>query len=198
MKKSFLKYIAFAVSSLLAPLCISCNGINNGKSKIITTIFPEYDWVMNVLGDKKDNFDVSMLLDSGVDLHSYSPTPKDIVEISNCDMFVYVGGESDAWVDDVLKDAKNKDMKVINLMEVLGDKAKEEDASFRWADADASRPRSRPGRTRDRRRRKPGRKRPRTPRGGKGRKYRRQAEKSTAATRLSAVSKIHIPHRTET
>ena len=82
---------------------------------------------MNVLGDKKDNFDVSMLLDSGVDLHSYSPTPKDIVSISNCDLFIYVGGESDKWVDDVLKDAKNKDMAVINLMEVLGDKAKEEE-----------------------------------------------------------------------
>ena len=127
MKNRFLKYIAFAISSLLAPLCISCNGFNNGKIKIITTIFPEYDWVMNVLGDKKDSFDVTMLLDSGVDLHSYSPTPKDIVTISNCDMFVYVGGESDAWVDDVLKDAKNKDMAVINLMEVLGDKAKEEE-----------------------------------------------------------------------
>ena len=127
MKNRFLKYVAFAISSLLAPLCISCNGINNGKMKIITTIFPEYDWVMNVLGDKKENFDVSMLLDSGVDLHSYAPTPKDIVSISNCDMFVYVGGESDKWVSDVLKEAKNKDMAVINLMEVLGDKAKEEE-----------------------------------------------------------------------
>ena len=127
MKNRFLKYVAFAISSLLAPLCISCNGINNGKMKIITTIFPEYDWVMNVLRDKKDNFDVSMLLDSGVDLHSYAPTPKDIVSISNCDMFVYVGGESDKWVSDVLKEAKNKDMAVINLMEVLGDKAKEEE-----------------------------------------------------------------------
>ena len=127
MKKNFMKYVAFAISSLLAPLCISCNGNNNGKMKIITTIFPEYDWVMNVLGDKKDNFDVSMLLDSGVDLHSYSPTPKDIVSISNCDLFIYVGGESDEWVEDVLKQAKNKDMKVINLMEVLGDKAKEEE-----------------------------------------------------------------------
>ena len=126
MKNRFLKYIAIAISSVLAPLCISCNG-SNSKTKIITTIFPEYDWVMNVLGDKKDNFDVSMLLDSGVDLHSYEPTIKDTVAISNCDLFVYVGGESDEWVDDVLKQAKNKDMAVINLMEVLGDKAKEEE-----------------------------------------------------------------------
>ena len=127
MKNRFLKYIVFAISSLLAPLCISCNGFNNGKSKIITTIFPEYDWVMNVLGDKKDNFDVSMLLDSGVDLHSYEPTIKDTVAIGNCDLFVYVGGESDGWVDDVLKQATNKNMSVINLMDILGDKAKEEE-----------------------------------------------------------------------
>ena len=127
MKNRFLKYIAFAISSLLAPLCISCNGNDNGKMKIITTIFPEYDWVMNVLGDKKDNFDVSMLLDSGVDLHSYEPTIKDTIAISNCDLFVYVGGESDEWVDDVLDQAKNNDMVVINLMDVLGDKAKEEE-----------------------------------------------------------------------
>ena len=127
MKNRFLKYVAFAISSLLAPLCISCNRNNNGKMKIITTIFPEYDWVMNVLGDKKDNFDVSMLLDSGVDLHSYEPTIKDTVAITNCDLFVYVGGESDKWVDDVLKQAKNKNMAVINLMETLGDKAKEEE-----------------------------------------------------------------------
>ena len=127
MKNRFLKYAAFAISSLLAPLCISCNGNDNGKMKIITTIFPEYDWVMNVLGDKKDNFDVSMLLDSGVDLHSYEPTIKDTIAISNCDLFVYVGGESDEWVDDVLDQAKNNDMVVINLMDVLGDKAKEEE-----------------------------------------------------------------------
>ena len=127
MKNRFLKYVAFAISSLLAPLCISCNRNNNGKMKIITTIFPEYDWVMNVLGDKKDNFDVSMLLDSGVDLHSYEPTIKDTVAITNCDLFVYVGGESDKWVDDVLKQAKNKNMVVINLMKTLGDKAKEEE-----------------------------------------------------------------------
>ena len=127
MKNRFLKFVALAIASILTPLCISCNGFGGGKTKIITTIFPEYDWVMNVLGDKKDNFDVSMLLDSGVDLHSYAPTPKDIVSISNCDLFIYVGGESDKWVDDVLKDTKNKDMAVINLMEVLGDKAKEEE-----------------------------------------------------------------------
>lgn len=100
---------------------------NDSKIKIVTTIFPEYDWVMNILGDKKDNADVTLLLDNGVDLHSYQPTADDMLKISNCDLFIYVGGESDEWVSEVLKKADNKNMKVINLLDVLGDKAKEEE-----------------------------------------------------------------------
>ena len=128
MKKKFLKMIGLSIASLLAPLCISCNENNdNGKLKIVTTIFPEYDWVMNVLGEKKDEASVTMLLDSGVDLHSYQPSPKDIVTVSKCDLFIYVGGESDEWVEDVLKQAANKNMVTINLLETLGDAAKEEE-----------------------------------------------------------------------
>ena len=97
------------------------------KLSIVTTIFPEYDWVKEILGDKADNAEVTMLLDNGVDLHSYQPTADDIVKISDCDLFIYVGGESDGWVDDALKNATNKDMKVINLLEVLGDSVKEEE-----------------------------------------------------------------------
>ncbi len=97
------------------------------KLNIVTTIFPEYDWVKQIIGDKADQADVTLLLDNGVDLHSYQPTADDIVKISTCDMFIYVGGESDEWVEDVLKEATNKDMVVINLLETLGDKAKEEE-----------------------------------------------------------------------
>ena len=97
------------------------------KLKIVTTIFPEYDWVHEILGDKADNAELTMLLDNGVDLHSYQPTADDIVKISDCDLFIYVGGESDEWVDDALKNAANKDMKVINLLEVLGNSVKTEE-----------------------------------------------------------------------
>ena len=69
----------------------------------------------------------TMLLDNGVDLHSYQPTADDIMKISDCDLFIYVGGESDAWVEDALKEADNKDMKVINLLDVLGSSVKEEE-----------------------------------------------------------------------
>ena len=98
-----------------------------GKLKVVTTIFPEYDWVRAILGDKAENAEITMLLDNGVDLHSYQPTADDIVRISDCDLFVYVGGESDGWVENALKNAANKNMKVINLLEVLGDSVKTEE-----------------------------------------------------------------------
>ena len=100
---------------------------DNGRLSIVVTIFPEYGWVMQILGDGKDRADVTMLLDNGVDLHSYKATADDIIKICTCDMFVYVGGESDDWVADVLAEAKNKDMAVVNLLEALGDDAKEEE-----------------------------------------------------------------------
>ena len=96
--------------------------------KVVTTIFPEYDWVRQILGERAGNVELTMLLDNGVDLHSYQPTADDIIKISDCDLFVYVGGESDAWVEDALKEATNKNMKVINLLDVLKDTVKTEEA----------------------------------------------------------------------
>ena len=97
------------------------------KIKVVTTIFPEYDWVKEIAGEESENMEITMLLDNGVDLHSYQPTTADIAKVSNCDLFIYVGGESDAWVDGALKEAVNKNMKVINLLDVLGDSIKEEE-----------------------------------------------------------------------
>ena len=100
---------------------------SSDKIQIVTTIFPEYDWVMQVLGDKADNAEVTMLLDNGVDLHSYQPSVDDIAKIGSCDLFIYVGGESDEWVEDILAAKTNPDLKAINLLEVLGDSVKEEE-----------------------------------------------------------------------
>ncbi|MDD6265342.1 MAG: metal ABC transporter substrate-binding protein [Clostridia bacterium] len=98
---------------------------SDGKLKIVTTVFPVYDWVRNIAGDN-GNCDITMLLDMGVDLHSFQPTADDLVRISTCDVFFYVGGESDDWVDDALKDLQNKDAVTVNLMDALGDAVKEE------------------------------------------------------------------------
>ena len=101
-------------------------GENNiDKLKIVTTIFPIFDWVKNIVGDA--DAQVDMLLDTGVDLHSFQPTVQDIMKISECDVFIYVGGTSDAWVKDALKEKANPDMIVIDLMDVLKDQVKEEE-----------------------------------------------------------------------
>lgn len=96
----------------------------NGKAySIVCTTYPQYDWLLNVLGSHADNYSVSLLLDNGTDLHSYQPSVDDIAQISNSDLFIYVGGESDAWVDGVLKTANNPELKTINLLESIGDSA---------------------------------------------------------------------------
>jgi zinc transport system substrate-binding protein len=95
--------------------------------KVVTTIFPEYDWTREILGSNPGKVELSLLLGNGVDLHSYQPSIQDIAKIATADIFIYVGGESDFWVEDALKNAANKNMKVINLLEALGDKVKEEE-----------------------------------------------------------------------
>lgn len=126
MKKliSVLCVMVLAVSMLTG--CGTDASKDNGKISIVTTIFPEYDWVREITKGNA-NVEITMLLDKGVDLHSFQPTADDIVKVSSCDMFIYVGGESDEWVEDALKEATNKDMIVINLLDVLGDSVKEEE-----------------------------------------------------------------------
>ncbi len=128
------RVLTLLITAVLAVGCLSaCGGreaaaaADDAKLKIVATIFPEYDWVMNVLGEGAKNADVTLLLDNGVDLHSYQPSPEDILTISTCDLFIYVGGESDAWVDKALQEATNKEMVVVNLLDVLGNSVKEEE-----------------------------------------------------------------------
>ena len=132
MKKIITLVLALAMAVSLLAGCGKKNAAEKGESdsnklSVVTTIFPEYDWVKEILGDKAESTDLTMLLSSGVDLHSYQPTADDIVKISDCDLFLYVGGESDGWVENVLKNAANRKMKVINLLEVLGDSVKTEE-----------------------------------------------------------------------
>lgn len=134
------KYISILLVTIMIILGVSACGQKNSantttevkksddsKIKVVTTIFPEYDWVKSIVGEDNSNVELIMLLDNGVDLHSYQPTAADIMKISDCDLFIYVGGESDSWVDGALKEAVNKNMKVINLLDVLGNTVKEEE-----------------------------------------------------------------------
>ena len=104
----------------------SANSPKAAKITVLASVFPAYDWAKN-LAAGSDNVSVELLLKDGVDLHSYQPSAKDIVKISTADIFIYVGGESDQWVGDALKNAGNENQIVINLMEVLKGFVKEEE-----------------------------------------------------------------------
>ena len=131
------KWITGALAILLGVMSIAVpfSGMHKAKTteetdrklNIVTTIFPEYDWTRNILGNREADVNLTMLLDNGTDLHSFQPAVKDIMKVSSCDLLIYVGGESDQWIEDALESAQNKDMKTINLMEVLGDTIKEEE-----------------------------------------------------------------------
>lgn len=113
---------------LMIPALTGCGGAQNTHAdiKVVATVFPIYDWVREVARDDVD-IKLDMLLDNGADLHSYQPSATDIMDISDCDVFIYVGGESDKWVSDVIQKADNKDMIVLDLLDILGDKAKDEE-----------------------------------------------------------------------
>jgi len=90
------------------------------KLSIVTTIFPAYDWVKQVVGDNK-NVDISFLIDKGVDLHSYQASAADIAKITDSDLFVYVGGDSDDWAEDIIKE--NPNLNYINMVDSIGEAA---------------------------------------------------------------------------
>ena len=96
---------------------------NETKLNVVCSIFPPYDFVQTIAGDK---IDLTLLLDSKTDLHSYTPTADDIMKISKADLFVNIGGESDDWAEDVIASAENKDLKVVSLIDLVN--AVEEEA----------------------------------------------------------------------
>ena len=104
------------------------SGSTSGEEKslrVVATIFPVYDWARQVVGDLP-GVELVWLQDTGVDLHSYQPSAADLLNLSSCDLFLYVGGESDSWVDGALEEAVNPDLQALNLLEALGDKARPE------------------------------------------------------------------------
>ncbi len=121
------RILAVILSLALLPACLGAGAAANEKKlSVVTTIFPIYDWTREIAGSN-GHTDITLLLDSGVDLHSYQPTAADIMKIASCDVFIYVGGESDEWVEDALKEAVNPDMAVISLLEILGDDVRTEE-----------------------------------------------------------------------
>ena len=116
--KRFIGYISvLMVLSLLLLGCSATSGTEKRMS-VVTTIFPLYDFTREVVGDDGD-IELTCLIDNRVDMHSYSPSSQDILAIAECDVFIYVGGESDEWVADVLAQHPNERRVVINCFDEL-------------------------------------------------------------------------------
>ncbi len=134
MKKGLSIILTLCLVTGMFVLTLSgCGGTQSGdasadkKLNIVVTIFPEFDWIREILGTRAEDAQITMLLDNGVDLHSYQPSADDLVKIGASDLFVYVGGLSDAWVDDALRSVGKPDLVTVDLMETLGDAVKEEE-----------------------------------------------------------------------
>lgn len=98
------------------------------RVNIVCTIFPEYDWVRNIIDTENDTkTTLTLLVKNGVDLHSYQPSATDMITLKNCDVLMFVGGESDKWIYDAIENPTNQNMIKINLMEVLKNHIKEEE-----------------------------------------------------------------------
>ena len=122
--------------SLILSLAAAAAGISgcsqaaqdkSARLSVVCTTFPGYDWVKQIMGDKAADADITYLLENGTDMHNYNPTADDIIKISECDLFIYTGGESDEWVEKALESAVNKDMLTVNLLEAVGSAAKTEE-----------------------------------------------------------------------
>ncbi|WP_300367361.1 metal ABC transporter substrate-binding protein [Brachyspira sp.] len=115
------KILILNFSILLLILFISCSNTNNknddGKLKVVTTIFPIYDFTRNIVGD---NMNLQMIIKPGVEIHSFNSTPADIIDIQNADVFIYIGGESEQWAEKVVSSMDtNNGKKIIKLIDYV-------------------------------------------------------------------------------
>ena len=115
--KKFLSVLTAVVLILCTAAChIQKTEHDPNKLSIVATIFPQFDFARQISGDKAE---VTMLIPPGAESHSFEPTVSDITSISECDIFIYTGGESDTWIDSLLKNANNPQMSVISLVDCV-------------------------------------------------------------------------------
>lgn len=110
---------AVLTGAVLLGGCGTPASVTTDKISVVCTNFPEYDWTMQLLAGHEESFEVTYLLENGMDIHNYQPTAADVARISGCDLFICVGGESEYWVADVVTEAVNPDMQVIRLLDEI-------------------------------------------------------------------------------
>lgn len=124
-----MKVRMFAFAAVMAVLCLTANSVFAAQAprlRVITTTFPLYDWTRQILGKQLKDVELIQLQDNGVDLHNFQPSVRDIARIAQCDLFVFVGGESDEWAEKALRSQRNPRRIAVNLLTELGDAAREE------------------------------------------------------------------------
>ena len=130
MKKfAFLAFLIFLAAFMLSACETESTKKDSSQKKIsiVATIYPQYDWIKNILGERINDVDLKLLIKNGTDLHSYKSSAQDIAAIAGADMVVYVGGESDDWIKKALEATPKAGRVQVNLMEALGDRVKEEE-----------------------------------------------------------------------
>lgn len=122
MKKFFWIILAAAVAVFPLSGCGSSTASSanpakdDSRLKIVATIFSPYDFAREITGGSAD---ITLLLPPGAESHTYEPAPQDIIAIQNCDLFVYVGGESDVWIDDILDSMGGKAPRTLRLTDCV-------------------------------------------------------------------------------
>lgn len=132
MKKVASIAILFFALAILLTACNTESGKKDSAPKkisVVATIYPQYDWLKNVIGERADAVDLKLLIKNGTDLHSYKPSAQDIATIAKADLVVYVGGESDGWIEKALEATPKEGRIALNLMKAIGDRVKEEEVA---------------------------------------------------------------------
>lgn len=120
------RFLALVTALLLMFSAVPASAGAEAPLNIVVSAFPIYDWVRNVLGERAAQVKLTLLQDEGVDLHNYQPGSRDLAALAEADLFVYIGGQSDAWVADAIRAAQNRRLVSVSLMEVPGMTVKSE------------------------------------------------------------------------
>ena len=130
MKKSIHFFSALLLAASLAA-CTAQPAENTVDDEtaidVVTNSYAAYDWVKQIFADDTDHIRMTYLLENGVDLHNYQPDAEDIRKIADCDVFIYVGGESDRWAADAIRSSGNSHLLAVNMLACIGKLAKEEE-----------------------------------------------------------------------
>lgn len=110
------------LGALLLMLCSCSAPTQNNNITVVVSVFSQYDWLREIIGNVK-GIDVILLADGGADIHSLHPTADHIISIKTCNLLAMLGGASDSWIGDALRDSANPDMKVIDFLELVGEGA---------------------------------------------------------------------------